>query len=260
MRRTLFLFLLFILIPFELLAQTPAEKGTAIALETDRRDSGFGDYTAQVTMILKNRGGAESVREFRMNVLEVPGDGDKTLSVFDQPRDVSGTAILTFSHGLEPDDQWLYLPALKRVKRIATNNKSGPFMGSEFAYEDLGSWEMKKYTYRWLRDEVLDGHDCHVVENTPAYEHSGYSRQVEWVDKTIHQPRRIDYYDRKNELLKTLTFNDYGQYLERYWRANEMSMENHQSGKTTRLVWSNYQFRTGLDEQDFSRNVLTRVF
>jgi hypothetical protein len=246
------------LIPLPLSAETPEEKGLAIALETERRDKGFGNYTAEATMYLRDPHGGESVRYFRLHLLEVNGDGDKTLAVFEQPPDVAGTAVLTFAHGLEPDDQWIYFPALKRVKRIAAKNKSGPFVGSEFAYEDLGSWEVKKYTYRYLRDEVLDGHDCYVVENIPAYEYSGYTRQEEWVDKAIHQPRKILYYDRKNAPLKTLHFQDYNQYLGQYWRANEMRMENHQTGKSTRIVWKKYRFRVGLSEQDFTQSALAR--
>jgi hypothetical protein len=64
-----------------------------------------------------------------MDTIEVKGDGDKSLSIFDSPRDVKGTALLTFTHALESDEQWLYLPALKRVKRISFSNKSGPFLG-----------------------------------------------------------------------------------------------------------------------------------
>lgn len=258
MKHWLCLILLLSFLPLPLSAETPAEKGLAIALETERRDTGFGNYTTEATMRLRDLQGGESTRNFRMDLLEVIGDGDKTLTVFAQPPDVAGTAMLTFAHGLEPDDQWIYFPSLKRVKRIAAKNKSGPFMGSEFAYEDLGSWEVKKYTYRYLRDEVLDGHDCYVVENTPAYEYSGYTRQEEWVDKAIYQPRKIVYYDRKNALLKTLTFNDYQQYLGQYWRANDMLMHNHQTGKSTRMVWQAYRFRVNLSEQDFTQNALAR--
>ena len=82
--------------------------------------------TADMKMILKNRAGNTSVRTIRTKTLEVSGDGDKSLSIFDEPADVKGTAMLTYSHGLEPDDQWLYLPAIKRVKRISSRNKSGP--------------------------------------------------------------------------------------------------------------------------------------
>ncbi|MBC8394752.1 MAG: outer membrane lipoprotein-sorting protein, partial [Deltaproteobacteria bacterium] len=125
-------------------AETPAEKGLSIAKEADRRDTGFEDYTADLLMILKNKHGQESIRKIRIRSLEVEGDGDKSLSIFDNPRDVKGTAFLTFSHKAGDDDQWLYLPALKRVKRISSRNKSGSFMGSEFAYEDISSQEVEK--------------------------------------------------------------------------------------------------------------------
>ena len=103
----------------------PVEYGLAIAVESDRRDIGFGDFTAELTMILKNRHGEESERYIRTKTLEVNGDGDKTLLIFDKPKDIKGTAFLSFSHKKGQDDQWLYLPALKRVKRISSNNKSG---------------------------------------------------------------------------------------------------------------------------------------
>jgi len=93
-------------------------------------------------MTLRNRAGKESLRNVRIKNLEVDGDGDKSLSIFDEPADVKGTTSLTWSHSDKPDDQWLYLPALKRVKRISSKNKSGPFMGSEFAFEDIGSQEV----------------------------------------------------------------------------------------------------------------------
>ncbi len=241
-------------------AATPAEiRGLEIAREADRRDSGWGDLQADMMMILRNRQGQTSTRYLRIRTLEVKGDGDKSLIVFDRPRDVKGTAFLSFTHATRPDDQWLYLPALKRVKRISSRNKSGPFMGSEFAYEDLSSQEVEKYHYRYLRDEPVAGHDCFVIERTPAYRHSGYTRQLVWLDKRLYQPRRIDYYDRKRSLLKTLTFRGYHVYLDRYWRADEMDMENHQSGKRTLLQWKHYRFRTGLSARDFDRNSLKRA-
>lgn len=248
-----------LLLPLSVQAQTPEEKGLAIAQEADRRDNGWGDQQASLKMTLRNRHGEESVRENRSKTLEVKGDGDKSLIVFDSPADVKGTAFLSFTHATTPDDQWLYLPALKRVKRISSANKSGPFMGSEFAYEDISSQEVEKYTYKWLQDEPYEGRDCFVIERYPQYENSGYTRQVVWVDKQMYQPLKIDFYDRKNELLKTLTHHDYKQYLEQYWRPGRMEMVNHQTGKTTTLLWLEYQFRTGLDERDFDQNALKRA-
>lgn len=248
-----------LLLVFNVYAETPEEKGLSIAKEADLRETGFKDSIAEMTMTLKNKQGQSSVREVRVKTLEVEGDGDKGLSIFDKPNDIKGTASLTYSHALEPDEQWLYLPALKRVKRISSKNKSGPFMGSEFSYEDISSQEVEKYTYKYIKDETINGIDCFVIERYPAYKHSGYTRQQAWVNKQQYRPEKIVFYDRKNSLLKTLEYSDYKQYLDKFWRADSMHMVNHQTGKSTLLSWRNYSFKTGLDEKDFSRNSLKRA-
>jgi outer membrane lipoprotein-sorting protein len=241
------------------MAETPEQKGLRIAKEADARDLGFGDSTASMTMTLKNRAGQTSTRKIRSKVLEVRGDGDKSLSLFDTPADVKGTSMLTFSHGLKADDQWLYLPALKRVKRINSRNKSGPFMGSEFAFEDLGSQEIEKFKYKYLREEPCGkGWKCHVMERTPAYKYSGYSKQIGWMDTKEYRPIKVEFYDRKGSKMKTLVSSGYKQYLGKYWRPSVMSMQNHLTGKSTILQWSNYKFRTGLSKRDFSKNALKR--
>lgn len=240
-------------------AETPEEKGLAIAEAVESADSGWGDMRAKLEMRLRNAHGQESRRALRMQVLEIADDGDLSLTLFDSPRDIAGTAFLSHTHALTPDDQWLYLPALKRVKRIASANKSGPFVGSEFAYEDLSSTEVQKYRYRWLRDEELDGAQVHVLEEHPAYPHSGYTRRVVWINQRMQQPVQVEFYDRRDALLKTLVFEDYGLYLERYWRPARMRMQNHQSGKETLLVWKDYAFRTGLSARDFDQGRLKRA-
>ncbi len=250
-----------LVLPWNLNAQqSPEEKGLTIAVQADIKDSGFEDFSADMEMILKNKHGQESRRSIRIKTKEVDNDGDKSLSIFDNPRDVKGTAFLTYSHKTGDDDQWLYLPALKRVKRISSRNKSGSFMGSEFAYEDISSQEVEKYTYKWITDEVYNGQDCYVFERYPVdKKNSGYTRQRVWMDKAEYRAYKIDYYDRKNSLLKTFTAVEYHQYLNQYWRTHKMVMENHQNGKTTTLIWSNYQFKQGLDDKDFNRNSLKRA-
>ena len=257
MKRLLLILLAFSAFPA--MAQTPEEKGLAIVREVDARNTGWGDFRAAMSMLLKNRHGEESLRQMRVKGLEVENDGDKSLIVFDQPRDVKGTALLTFSHKVKDDDQWLYLPALKRVKRIASRNKSGPFMGSEFAFEDLASQEVEKYTYKFIRDDELGGKPVFVVERYPVSKYSGYTRQLVWIDKERYIPLKIEFYDRKNALLKVLVFRGYKQYLDKYWRADEMFMDNKQTGKSTLLTWKNYQFRFGLKDSDFTRNSLKRA-
>ena len=240
-------------------AQTAEEKGFAISQESKVRDDGWVDMLASMNMVLRNKQGQESVRNIRMKTLEVANDGDKSLSIFDKPRDVKGTAFLSFSHTKGADDQWLYLPALKRVKRIASRNKSGPFMGSEFSFEDLASFEIEKYTYKFLKEEACELGNCFVVEQYPTDKNSGYKRRIVWIDKAEYRMIKTEFYDRKNSLLKTLTSHDFKQYKGKFWRADLMKMINHQSGKSTLLTWNNYQFKKGLDDNDFNKNALKRA-
>jgi hypothetical protein len=249
------------LLPFSLVAQdkTGEERGLDIAVEADRRDYGFDDFSAGLTMILRNKHGEETERYMRVRTLEQESDGDKSLIIFDNPGDVKGTAFLFFTHKEESDDQWLYLPALKRVKRIASSNKSGPFVGSEFAYEDLTSQEVEKYTYRYIQNEPFDGRDHFVIERDPVDPKSGYTKQMVWIDNQEYRVWKITFYDRKESHLKTLVFEDYNQYLDQYWRADQLSMLNHQTGKSTVLRWTDYQFRNEFKERDFNRNSLSKA-
>jgi len=239
--------------------QAAQEKGMTISLETKTRDTGWMDFTADMHMILRNEQGQESVREVKMKSLEVETDGDKSLTVFNKPKDIKGTAFLNYSHSVGADDQWLYLPSLKRVKRISSRNKSGPFMGSEFSFEDLSSFEVEKYTYNYLGDEFVAGMDSFKVEQFPTDNNSGYSKRIVWVDKQEYRIVKVEFYDRKKSLLKTLAYNDFKLYLDKFWRANTSTMVNHQNGKSTELKWNNYNFKTGLSDSDFSRNSLKRV-
>ena len=192
--------------------------------------------------------------------LEVSEDGDKSLITFNSPRDVKGTATLTYTHKSGSDDQWLFLPAVKRVKRISSDNKSGPFMGSEFAYEDLSSQEVEKYTYKYLREETIAEGKAAVVERDPVDPKSGYARQVVWynLDKG-YRIEKVEFYDRKNALLKTLNYRNYQLYLGKHWRAGEMHMANHQTNKETTLLFEGYQFAAGLSDEDFTQNSLKRA-
>ena len=240
-------------------AEDAAAKGLEISKEAKQRDVGWVDSVSDMSMLLRNKQGQESTREIKTKSLEQENDGDKSLTIFNQPRDVKGTAFLSFSHPVGADDQWLYLPALKRVKRISSRNKSGPFMGSEFSFEDLSSFEIEKYTYKYLGDDASNGVDSFMVEQYPVDENSGYTRRVVWIDKAEYRVQKVDFYDRKNSLLKTLSNHDYKQYLGKYWRASSATMINHQSGKSTELKWSDYEFKTGLQDSDFNRNTLKRV-
>ena len=207
-------------------------------------------------MILKNKNGQTSERHLTTKTLEVTEDGDKSLNVFNSPKDVKGTSTLTYTHKIGSDDQWLFLPSIKRVKRISSNNKSGPFVGSEFAYEDLSSQEIEKYTYKFLEEKG----NLLLVEQDPVDPKSGYTRRIVSYNKDKgYRIEKVDFYDRKNALLKTLTYNDYQLYKDKFWRANTFNMVNHQSNKETLLDFSNYNFDVALTDEDFTQVALKRA-
>ncbi|MFD2179981.1 outer membrane lipoprotein-sorting protein [Veronia pacifica] len=246
-------------IGFSAQAYADGGKGLDIAKEMKTRSQGWGDSASQLVMELRTANGDSSVRKLRVKSLEVQDDGDKGMTIFDEPKDVRGTVFLTYSHVNKPDDQWLYLPALKRVKRIASRNKSGPFMGSEFAYEDLSSFELNKYSFTYLRDEKVGGVDSFVVEQIPTDQFSGYTKQIVWVGKEHYRIQKVEFYDRKKTLLKTLKTSDYKQHLDKYWRAHRLEMTNHQTGKSTVLTTDSITFNNGLKASDFSKSSLRRV-
>lgn len=234
--------------------------GFAVMAHADQRNWGYQDSTVALTMVLRGANGRENSRELRISQVEVAGDGDRMLVVFDTPRAIRGTALLSYSHPRAVDDQWLYLPALKRVKKINSRNKSGPFLSSEFAFEDLTAQEVEKFSYRYLGAEPCTLGQCFRVERTPLDKFSGYSTQVVAVDTEHLRLLSIDYFDRRGDPLKTLLSSDFQLYQDRFWRASRMLMTNHQTGKSTELNWRDFNFATGLSaERDFSTNALQRA-
>lgn len=240
----------------------PAEqRGYEISARSDGADTGFADSQVNVTMHLRNAAGQETTREMTFTTLERENTdvGDKSLVVFSTPRDVEGTALLSHAKILEPDDQWLFLPALGRVRRISSANKSGPFVGSEFAFEDFTALELNKYEYAWIGEEEIDGLAVDVVERFPRYDNSGYTLQVSYIDRDIYQVRRVEFFDRRGGLLKILDLTDYREYKDGIWRAHKLSMVNQKTGKSTDLIYSDYRFNAGLSDGDFNRAALDRI-
>ena len=246
-------------------AETPEEKAMRIALEADQSDLGFGSIEVDGEMILRDGAGRESRRAFRSMVLERPelDVGDLSIIVFQDPLDMRGIGLLTHSN-IEPenDDQWLYVPSIRRVKRISSSNQSGKFVASEFSYEDLGSQEVGDFDRKWLRDEPCPTDSaltCFVLEDYPKNPRSGYSKRITWLDTSEYRTHFIEFYNRRGDLEKTLTLAGYQQYLDRHWRAHNLNMVNLQTGKSTELVWTNYGFRTSLSSRDFTSQHLTRL-
>ena len=228
-----------------------------VALKSESAMSGFKDATSKMQMSLINARGQEKTRTMKMKVLEGE-DEDKSLMEFLTPADVKGTKFLSYEHIDKDDDQWMYLPALKRIKRISSKNKSGAFMGSEFSYEDLSASNTKKYTYSDTLDEVVvDGVAMYKSERKPISKYSGYTKLISWIDKETFLVQKVEYYDRKKKLLKTAYFEDYKNYGDVY-RIGKITMKNIQNDKSTIHIWSEEKIRTGLKEKDFHKRYLKR--
>ncbi len=223
------------------------------------RDDGWVDMQVDMKMILSNGTGTTSARFLKVKALEMDNDGDQNLMTFVTPTSVKGMGFLNYSHILEPDEQWVFMPTNKRVKRIASRNKSGPFFGSEFAYEDLSSFEFDKYDYQLVREEVVLGKDTYVLEMKPKYAFSRYSKLHSYIDKEHFIFQKIEFFDVKEKMLKTLIYDDYKQYANRYWRPSKMTMKNHMTNKTTVIDWKNYRFQQGLNGADFNISALKRT-
>ena len=218
-------------------------------------------------MLLTNSLGESSERNMRLLALEMNSEteGDKSLTYFLSPPDVEGTALLTFTKvKADDDDQWLYLPALKRVKRIASANKSSSFAGSEFSYEDFLAQEVSKFTYKFLREEPCPTAEsksltCFVTERVPVYKNSGYSKQISWIDTAEYRVWKLDFFNRRGEQSKILTFSDYRQYGGRFWRGQRMDMDNRLTGKKTTLAFSSYSLNSGMDRSILDPDALSRL-
>lgn len=234
------------------------QRGDDIAREADSRDEGFIDSISDVEMVLRDAAGNEARRYLTIKTFESTesDEGNKSLLLFHKPLDVKGTALLTYSSLGDTDQQWLYLPALKRVKRISSSNKSGPFMGSEFSYEDMMPPEVERYEHRYLETVRCGEMQCFKLERVPVARASGYARQIAYLDTVEYRIHRVDYFNRRDVLIKTLYLKNYTLYDDTFWRAENMTMVNHQSGKTTDLIWGTFAFKNGFSSADFSRTAM----
>jgi outer membrane lipoprotein-sorting protein len=238
-------------------SQLLALSNLEVAQKADKAMDGYGDSQSDMHMTLINAQGDIRERKMRMKSLELKG-GDKSLMEFLSPADVKGTKFLNYEHYDKDDDQWLYLPALRRVKRIASKNKSGSFMGSEFAYEDLSNFSVEKYQYEGDAKVVdFDGRKVYKVVSTPVSKNSGYTKVISYVDTKDFLVRKVEYFDRKKELFKRVLFSGYKK-ISGVWRMGKIEMKNFDNDKQSTLVWRNQKIKKGLSQRHFHKRVLKR--
>jgi hypothetical protein len=156
------------------------------------------------------------------------------------------------------DDQWLYLPALRRVRRIASSNRASSFVGSEFTYEDLTPLELAKYRFKYLREDMVKDQPAWVVESVPQFKDSGYARMELFVRRDNHQTARTNFYDRKGDLMKVGTFEGWSKVEGKWWRGRTVRMDNQQTRKSTVLETLETKLGVGLSARDFTTRALEK--
>lgn len=222
-------------------------------------NKGFSDEFSIGEMVLIGSGGERTVREFEFKQLEKNDtEGNKILIKMIKPADLQGTGLLTHQQFAGEDDQWLYLSALKKSKRISGGNRTGRFLGSEFTYEDLSPRELDNYIYKNLRMEPCGDVQCHVIEIIPNNISSGYSKTVSWIRSDNFTTVNLDLYDQKGQLVKKAIFEDYRIVGSGFNLPFKITMKNLSDGRETWFVVKNRRLQTGLTAADFSKRALER--
>ena len=237
---------------------TPAiEKGTRIAQEAEGQRDGFGTEISQFKLIIKNPKGASLIRYLTF-VLKEFDSAKKSIIGFSRPHDIKGTKLLTWSHDQTHNEHWLYLPVLGRVKRISGNNERSSFVGSEFSYEDLAGKVVQKYIYTYLRDDHIRLRPVWVLQRIPRDSHSGYSKEIVYLDKEYNQPLQIDYFGPDQRLLKVSVLDGYVKY-DGWWRPQTVTMSNIMNGRISVLQRESCQFKTSVPHYLFIPSRLEKV-
>jgi len=254
------------------LASAPAN-GTNPAPELSARDmmeknffvSRIKSWKSEATMVLINdKGQTRERKNTTFSVLQPNGIDSKLLVRFTKPADIQGTAFLQVEHIDGDDDQWIYLPALGKSRRLVANNKKDSFVGSDFSYGDLSQPKVDLFEHRLLGTQTVDGHDCYMVESVPKSDSMksdlGYSRKTTWLRQDNFLETKVEYYDLSNRLLKTQLIGNH-KLLEpatQRWVALHREMTNQQTGHRTVLNFDNVESGIPIADDLFTTRYLER--
>ncbi len=216
------------------------------------------DQSGQLIMTLENSRGDQRIREIDQYIKDF-GDNEKKIMFFTSPADVRDTAFMNWSYDADGqnDDQWIYLPALKRTKRISSSSSSDYFMGSDFTYDDLGGRSPSEDTHSLLREETFNGELCYVVESIPKEQDYMYSRTVTWIIKDKLIGLKKEFYDEDNDFLKTLIVKEY-ENIDGYWMIIESEMYNDQKNHKTLMEIDELKLDSGLQDRIFTERIMSR--
>ena len=230
--------------------------GTQIVEKAYNRATG-DDQTSILTMTLTNKQGKQRVRKIKQFTKDL-GDVEKSIMFFQSPADVKNTSFMSWSYDSDKsDDQWIYLPALKKTKRISSDSKSDYFMGSDFTYDDLGDRKLNADKHKLLKEETVNGKDCYVVESVSVDEDYMYSKTITWINKENFIGVKKQFFDEDEDLLKVLTIKKYVK-LSGFWVITNSEMKNVQKNHNTSMVLSNVQVNTGLSASKFTERMMMR--
>lgn len=230
---------------------------TELTKDIDKKVLDVGNTVSELKMTIIRRNGKELVRNMRLSYLDDKKQ-PKVLIEFLTPKDVRGTKLLTYINSKKANDQWLYLPVLKRAKRIVGKTQKGSFMGSEFSYEDFGRQDSTMFKYDEQVDEItLDGVAMYKGVRYPKNSASLYSKQVIYVSKDKTLLEKIEYFDRKKRLLKVAKFSNYKEY-DGLFRVGTVFMKNVKTKKATRIEWVKDTIHAKLKAKNFTKRALKK--
>ena len=215
------------------------------------------DQTSVLTMTLTNKSGQTRVRKIQQYTKDL-GETEKSIMFFLSPADVKNTSFMNWSYDSDKaDDQWIYLPALKKVKRISSDSKSDYFMGSDFTYDDLGDRKLDADVHKFLKEETIDAQDCYVVESVSKDKDYIYSKTKTWIRKDNFVGMKKEFYDEDGELLKILTLKKV-EKIAGFWVRAHSEMKNVQKNHTTSMVLSDIKVNSGVPTSKFSERMMMR--
>lgn len=214
------------------------------------------DTQGELTMTLINNRGEQRVRQLSQ-FIKTDSQVEKKIMFFLSPADVRNTSFMNWSYtDGRADDQWIYLPALKRVRRISSDSKSDYFMGSDFTYDDLGDRHPSQDTHTLLREETLEGKACYVVESVPRESGYIYSKTITWVMKDNYLGLKREFYDDRGRLLKILTIKDF-EKVSGFWTILETEMHNVQRDHRTVMIFTHVKKNQGIPDSMFTERRMT---
>jgi len=234
--------------------------GRDIMVLADERPDG-DSRKSLMKMELVNKRGSKRVRTM-LSYSKDQGKDKKTIMFFREPADVKGTGFLTWDYNDEDrdDDRWLYLPAMKKTRRISGSSaKKEYFMGSDFTYDDMGNRSVDADDHKLLHEEVLEGVPCYVIESKPRSDGGLYSRHISWISKDNYIAMKVEFYDREGGLMKELKVNELRQ-IDGIWTAIRMTMHNHQRNHKTIIVLEEMQYFVPVDNSLFTVNSLEKGY